>query len=139
MKMFSSLIKSCNSETLFYCVRIMNVLEVAEKEIYVSTPLKLDEFRDFIESRIPEHLQDRVRVVECYQKLTAMEQEELYGLDSFARILSAINANAKRYWDIVYYSDNKGLCNILTDTATAIEFLKSGKVISIKLDGWKAR
>lgn len=139
MKTFANLIKSLASETMFYCVRIKNALEAKEKEIFVSTPLTFEEFRDFIEHRIPDHLKDRVKIVESYYKLTDREQEELYGLDSFARILSAIVANAKRSWDIVFLDKETGeRVNISADTAVAVEFLKGGRVISIKQDGWKA-
>ena len=139
MKTFSTVIKSCNSETLFYCVRIIDALEVLDRKIFVSTPLTFSEFKDFVEHRIAKQLQNRVKIVECYQKLTDQEQEELYGLDSFARILSAINANAKRYWDVVfYYKDTGERGNCLCDTASTIDLLKSGRVISIKPEGWKA-
>ena len=139
MKTFANITKSTASETVFYCVRIKNALGFTEKEIFVSCPLEIDEFRAFITKRLSEHLQDRIKIVECYTSLTDTEKNEVYGLDSFARIISVINAKAKLYWDVIYYDTSDRRSNSLVDTDTLIDMIRGGaNIISIKPDEWRA-
>lgn len=139
MKTFANITKSVASETVFYCVRIKNALGFAEKEIFVSCPLEINEFRAFITRRIAEELQDRITLVECYMSLTDTEKKELYGLDSFARIIDAINANAKFYWNVLFYDTKGEKVNILSDTDSTIDLMKGRNIISIRPAGWKSR
>lgn len=140
MKTFETLTRKCQSETNFYKVQIKNALGEDKKEIFVSTPLVTMEFKSFIARRIAEHLQDRVTVVECYTKLTPIEREEVYGLDSFARILSAINANAQRIWNITYRDTEGNINSMRANTDTTTSFMdggmKFGDILLIRPDGW---
>lgn len=106
MRKFTSVLDKVQSDNRYYCVRIMNCLEVDEQEIFISCPLCFQEFVDFIERRLDDKLQDRLKVVESYSDLTPREKEEMYSLEEFGKILDAIEANLRLHWSIFYEKGN---------------------------------
>jgi hypothetical protein len=139
MKTFANLTKRINSETVFYCVRIKNALGFSEKEIFVSCPLYIEEFREFIDHRIDDSQKDKIKIVESYWKITELEKKELYGLDSFARIISAINANILPRYIVTYTKNTTGeLVQLIVnlEDATKLMGIAGANLVSIKPWDW---
>jgi len=106
MKTFSDLLSRMNSETQFYCVKLNNVFGFKEKKIFVSTPLTYHELQMFT-SRRTKNNPDAVTIVDAYYALTPTEKEEVYGLDSFAKLLDRINARITREYALTWYEDGE--------------------------------
>ena len=107
MKSLTLFIAQEKSKTNFYCISLKSVFGKNEKLIFVSTPLETSELRRFIERRTLNN-PNCVSIVDSLTELTESEMKELYGLDSFARILAVINDRKDRMWMLRWVSNDTG-------------------------------
>lgn len=124
-KSLDEYIKNVPSQTNFYKVELYNFTDSgASKFIYVSTPLTAEELQCFICAR---NMQKYAQVKDNNTKDFLYKPEEIYGLDSFAKIL--IKLAEKRYYRIRYISisDGKPISYLTNDIEDIIYHLKNDK------------
>lgn len=128
-KSLDDFIRNVPSQTLFHKVELYNFTNSgASKFIYVSTPLTAEELQCVIAAR---GINRYAQVKEDNMSDLLHKPDEVYGLDSFCKIL--LKLKEKRYYSVKYnQNDGTEISFTTNDIELIIDRLKKYNNVTIK-------